>query len=389
MTSSSPALTLVEAEPATESDLAHLRARLWAAAECAGLDVRARVELTLAADRTNRAVQLQLCDDGHVQRLVLRCGSRVAAFQLPARQAASALAEDVAEARTGSPDWVDRQLRELSRTFATLDGRLASFERAYERQRVAAETLQHALLPLSLPASRDITCAARYLPATSGVRIGGDWYDAFVVARGRIVLTVGDVTGHGLDAAVVMGRLRTAARAYALEGHGPGAVLLRLSRMLQASSDEPLASAVVVLVDLRRASVTWAVAGHPPPLVRRPDGAVEHLDGEGWPLLGIEAAVGPRERTAPVERGSVLALYSDGLVERRGTILDEGIARLRDALGVCDPRDLPGSASSTVDRMLAGRTREDDTCLLLARYGAARRTTPAWSSSRRTSPSEA
>ncbi|MGN6686073.1 MAG: PP2C family protein-serine/threonine phosphatase, partial [Actinomycetales bacterium] len=355
------------------------RRQIWELAELAGLDVRSRLDAALTASAGHA---LEVCVDAEsCPTFSVRCGSRTCSFPL-SRLDAQGLLDSLGEAMplqdaqsAWSPeqlsDWWDRQLHDLGRAFAALDSRLASFERAYERQRVAAETLQHALLPVSLPAGRDLTCAAKYLPATTGVRAGGDWYDAFPVGHGQVVLTVGDVTGHGLDAAAVMGRLRAAARAYATEGHGPSAVLARLSRLLQASSDDVLASALVATLDVRAGTLVVAGAGHPAPLLRRPNGEVETITVPSWPLLGIEDVTAPEELEVHVERGTTFAFYSDGLIERRGLLLDDGLARLSLALARTEVHDVPAAAAEIVTEVLAGREREDDTCLLLARYGAA------------------
>lgn len=375
---STGSLVLLRSRVASE-DLPSARRQVWELAELAGLDVRTRLEaaLTLAADH-----RLEVwVDADNCLTFSVKCGGRTCSFplsRLDAQGMLESLGDTLPLEDSGSAwspdeltDWWDRQLHDLGRAFAALDARLASFERAYERQRVAAETLQHALLPVSLPTGRDLTCAAKYLPASTGVRAGGDWYDAFPVGHGQVVLTVGDVTGHGLDAAAVMGRLRAAARAYATEGHGPSAVLARLSRLLQASSDDVLASALVATLDVRSGAFVLAGAGHPTPLLRHPNAEVEVLAVPSWPLLGIEDVTAPDETRVQVTRGSTLAFFSDGLIERRGMLLDDGLSRLQVALGRADVHDVPAAAAEIVTEVLAGREREDDTCLLLARYGAA------------------
>ncbi|MFD5650373.1 PP2C family protein-serine/threonine phosphatase [Streptomyces sp. NPDC127039] len=238
----------------------------------------------------------------------------------------------------------------------------------YQHNRDIAETLQRALLT-ELPAPPGLALAARYLPATHGLNIGGDWYDAFRQPDGGVIAVVGDVTGHGLRAAVMMSQLRTALRAYAVDGGSPGQLLTRLHTFLHHLQPDLFATAVIARFHPDDPTVTWAAAGHPPPVLRTPDGGVRTLDAKPGAMLGIPMRQEIADHTVPMAPGSTLALYTDGLVERRARGIDPGIARLADALGSFGPAeldtDLEGSADGILRPMLSDSERDDDVCLLL------------------------
>ncbi|WP_406311160.1 SpoIIE family protein phosphatase [Streptomyces thermoviolaceus] len=241
--------------------------------------------------------------------------------------------------------------------------------RRFERNRDIAETLQRALLT-DLPATTaGLSLAARYLPAIHGLNIGGDWYDAFRQPDGGLVTVVGDVTGHGLHAAVMMSQLRTALRAYAVDGASPGRVLTRLHLFLDDLQPDLYATAVIARFRPGDPTFTWATAGHPPPVLRTGDGRVEILDTEPGAMLGIPLEQEIDDHTLPLTDGTTLALYTDGLVERRARGIDQGIERLAAALGTFGPAeldaDLDGSADRILVPLLSDSERDDDACLLL------------------------
>jgi hypothetical protein len=242
--------------------------------------------------------------------------------------------------------------------------------RRYEQHRDVAEALQRAQLT-DLPTAPGLRLAARYLPATHGLNIGGDWYDAFVQPDGSLITVIGDVTGHGLRAAVLMGQLRTALRAYAVEDGGPGDILTRLHAMLRHQHPELYATAAVARFHPGRTTLTWAAAGHPPPVVRLPDGTVRLLDTRPGIMLGVPTPFTYKEHTLDLPRGSTLALYTDGLVERRAEEIDRGIARLTHVLGGLSTtelgHDLNAAAESVLKPLLHDADRDDDVCLLLCR----------------------
>ncbi|MFF1449953.1 PP2C family protein-serine/threonine phosphatase [Streptomyces sp. NPDC058274] len=238
----------------------------------------------------------------------------------------------------------------------------------FEHSRDIAETLQRALLT-DLPTTPGLHLAARYLPATHGLNIGGDWYDAFRQPDGSLVAVIGDVTGHGLHAAVMMSQLRTALRAYAVDGGTPGQLLTRLHTFLHHLQPDLYATAVIARFRPDEPTVTWAAAGHPPPVLRTPEGDVRILDAKPGAMLGIPLQQDIRDHTAHLPPGSTLALYTDGLVERRAHGIDPGIERLAEALsaqGAAElDRDLERSADRILDPMLRDSERDDDVCLLL------------------------
>lgn len=256
-------------------------------------------------------------------------------------------------------------LLELARRLATaLDN-----ARRYEQHRDTAEALQRAQLT-ELPASEGLFLAARYLPATHGLNIGGDWYDAFPQPDGSVLAVIGDVTGHGLRAAVIMGQLRTALRAYAVEGDSPARILTRLHHMLRHQQPELYATAVIARFRPGDPDVVWAAAGHPPAVVRSPDGEVRVLETKPGIMLGVPLAYEYEDHVVRLGPGSTVALYTDGLVERRAEGIDPGISRLAHTLASLSPaelEDLDASADSLLKPMLHDSERDDDICLLLCR----------------------
>jgi GAF domain-containing protein len=247
----------------------------------------------------------------------------------------------------------------------------------FEHNRDIAETLQRALLT-ELPTTPGLRLAARYLPATHGLNIGGDWYDAFRQPDGSLITVVGDVTGHGLHAAVMMSQLRTALRAYAVDGGSPGQLLTRLHVFLHHLQPDLYATAVIARFRPDEPVLTWAAAGHPPPVLRTPDGAVRTLDARPGAMLGIPLRQDIADHTVELPPGSTLALYTDGLVERRALGIDPGIGRLTEALAALPETaldgaegDLTGAADRILTPMLHDSERDDDVCLLLCRTGDA------------------
>jgi anti-sigma regulatory factor (Ser/Thr protein kinase) len=198
----------------------------------------------------------------------------------------------------------------------------------YEREHAVAATLQRSLLPAQLPDVPGTAIATRYVPAVAEVEVGGDWYDVIPLAAGRVGLAMGDVVSRGVRAASVMGQLRNALRAYALDGHPPALVLDRLHAMLRTLERREMATLAYMVLDPIALSFTLASAGHPPPLVLSPDGRVCLIEEGRGPPLGAVADAVYKETSGVVEPGATLLLYTDGLVERREMWLDEGMERL-------------------------------------------------------------
>lgn len=235
--------------------------------------------------------------------------------------------------------------------------------RLYGRVQDIALTLQRALLPSAPAAGPYVDIAHRYLPGSRVTQVGGDWYDAIALPDGRVALVVGDVMGHGVPAAAAMGRLRITAKALARHVRDPAALLAELDDCAQEAGID-WATCQILLYDPYTGRALMANAGHPPPLVRRPDGTVDALaQGLGVPL-GV-GGVAYRTTGAELPEGATVALYTDGLVEARGQDIDTGIDALRSRLA-----GPVGSLEEAADRILAEllpETATDDTVLVLAR----------------------
>ena len=236
--------------------------------------------------------------------------------------------------------------------------------RAYERELSNVEMLQRSLLPDRLPALDGIQVAARYMPG--GADVGGDWYDAIPLEGGRLGAAMGDVVGHGIGAAALMGQLRHAMRAYALEGHSPAGVLDQLDRVVRSLDGSQMATLLYLVVEEDHSTVTFSSAGHVPPLVISPEGEAEYLETAPNPPLGVFESPTHKEMTARLEPGSTIVLYTDGLVEERGVSIDQGLEALRLAASQdpCHPDEL---CDRLVDSMLAIHTANDDIAVLALR----------------------
>jgi PAS domain S-box-containing protein len=233
-----------------------------------------------------------------------------------------------------------------------------------QEHRVAVE-LQRGLLPKRLPEIAGLQLAAHYEAA--GAEVGGDWYDAFALPGGRLGVVLGDVAGRGVPAASAMGQLRSVTRAFALADEGfrsPGEMLTRLNRHQLALGQTELFTVVYAIVDAPGGSVSWACAGHPPPLLRNGDRETQYLEG-GEGLMGIEDVV-YRDLRAPIGPGGILVFYTDGLIERRGESLDVGMRRLAAAVsaGDGDPSALCASVLESV-RCDEGELDDDVTALFV------------------------
>lgn len=297
-----------------------------------------------------------------ITRRSVRTGSRKLSVPLLAGRHALGVLELEREHRAFSAD--DVSLAHAVAGRAALGVRNA-YE--YEREHELAQRLQHAMLP-ALAELDEFDIAARYRSSTRGVHIGGDWYDAFGRSDGTVVLTVGDVTGHGLDAAIVMGQLQNALRAYAMEGHGPASSLRLVHELLRESRGSLYATAVVVEVQLRSGMIRWASAGHPPPLVQDAAGSVEYLDVDHGPMLGIDLSPSIPEHRRALTPDSSVALYTDGLIERRTSDIDAGMERLAAAFERCGDGKVGERTDDVLHEMLGGSDHDDDVCLLLCRW---------------------
>lgn len=238
--------------------------------------------------------------------------------------------------------------------------------RLYGRQRHVAEVLQHSMLT-ELPEIPGVELHARYLPAQAGDAVGGDWYDAFTQPDGSVMLAVGDVAGHDIEAAATMGQVRNLVRGDAYgRDDPPGRLLAQLDRALHGLRVP--AAATGVLARLRRDddgyALEFANAGHPPPILLRPDGEVEVWWESPEPLLGLMPRDSRPTHRRRVEPGSMLLLYTDGLVESPSRLIDDGIDRIRAVL-----RGNQGHTGEDLCTRLieSAARRADDIALLLVR----------------------
>ncbi|HEU0248303.1 MAG TPA: SpoIIE family protein phosphatase [Gaiellaceae bacterium] len=238
--------------------------------------------------------------------------------------------------------------------------------RVFESERATAETLQRSVLPASLPRVEGVQLAARYLPGSQGVAVGGDWFDALELHDGRLGLIVGDVMGKGVHAAASMGQLRNALRAFSVERLKPSSALARLDRLGDETLESAFATVVYAVVDPRNGVFRFSSAGHPPPVIAYPDGRIELLEGGRGLPLGTGMRPQYRQAVGELPAGGVLVLYSDGLVERRGESIDDGLAKLVAAIREA-PKDPERLLEHILDRVVGDAPRTDDIALLAAR----------------------
>jgi PAS domain S-box-containing protein len=261
-------------------------------------------------------------------------------------------------------DRLDARRRSAVRAVVALAAQSVERAQLYELEHTVAATLQESLLPRSLPREQHVTVATRYLPGSQELDVGGDWYDVVHVTDDRIGVAIGDVVGHGLDAASAMGQLRSALRSLALMGEGPAAVIQGLDRFARSTSPATVATAVYAEIDLATNQVRYACAGHPPPVVVVDHRVRELMDGRTTPLAALPDVPSTIEGVDVFPPGSVLLLYSDGLIERRGEPLDVGMERLRSLLAAL-PYDDPETLADLLLQELAGDIPQDDDIALL------------------------
>ncbi|MFD5462371.1 SpoIIE family protein phosphatase [Kitasatospora sp. NPDC127059] len=242
--------------------------------------------------------------------------------------------------------------------------------RLYDAEFALARGLQQALLPHRLPQVPGIRTAARYLPGTQGMEIGGDWYDA-IITGADLTLVIGDVEGHSVAAAAAMGQLRSAVRAFASGGEPPDRVLTRTNRLLLDLDPGLLASCCLVRLTPADGTVRIGRAGHLPPVLRHPDGRAEALYVPGGPLLGVDDGASYPVTELRLRPGSLLALYTDGLVEDPALAIDQGVDRLRAALAHGRPGEELEELAERLIREVGSTGRVDDVALLLTVFGEA------------------
>ncbi len=267
----------------------------------------------------------------------------------------------------------------LSGSLAHMGGRIGALLR---RERDVAETLQRSLLPERLPALAGARLAARFLPSEIGAQVGGDWYDAFALPDGALALVIGDVTGHDIRAASAMGQLRNAVRAWSVIDLAPAVVFDRLNDLLFNFDAKHMATCVYLRLPAQQSStpdptelvtITVANAGHCPPLVLTPSGHARLLEAPPCPPLGAVPDMRYSQHDHQIEYGSIVLLYTDGLIERRDRDLETGFDLLQRAAAdastdATDPDEL---CDGVLDRLSTDGPAADDVALLAVKVGLA------------------
>ena len=258
----------------------------------------------------------------------------------------------------------DDDLRNFLEAIAAQCGIALDRATRYEAERSVAEALQRSMLPASIPVMEGARVAARYLPGTTALDIGGDWYDTFTLADGRLGFVVGDVVGKGLQAASTMGQLRNGLRALALDETDIAATISRLNRLLESLAETPFATLAYVTVEPATSELCIVSAGHLPPLVIAPDGSTRYLEeGRNLPL-GVDPEIGYEASRVRVEPDSFVVLYTDGLVELADEPIDDGLRRLA-AVRPPAGRDPELLADAILEQIIGDSPRRDDIALLV------------------------
>jgi CheY-like chemotaxis protein len=233
----------------------------------------------------------------------------------------------------------------------------------FAQEHLIAETLQRSMLPSALPEVPGLALAARYVAGGGGTRVGGDWYDTVVMEDGRLMLAVGDVMGRGARAAAIMGQLRTAMRAYALQ-QLPATVLMRsLDLLLQDVAEDSLATAACVMLDPSTGALEVVLAGHPPPLVVDASGATRYLEADPHSPMGVRDAPLFLSSFSRLEPGATLFMFTDGLVESRVRPVGEGLDALAQTLRLAGPGGI-GEVCDLILAAMTGHGDDDDVALL-------------------------
>lgn len=231
-----------------------------------------------------------------------------------------------------------------------------------QTDRAAAAALQRSLIPSAPPRVTGAEMAARYVPGTGGV--GGDWYDVFTLPSGELGVVIGDVAGSGLAAAVIMGRMRSALRAYALETLDPGRVLGRLDRKMRHFEPNAMATVLYAVFDAPLDRMRICLAGHFPPVMAVPGQPAELVHAAAGLMIGVDADVQRAVTTVTIPRGALLCFYTDGLVERPGQVIDQGLTRLCHAVSAQPPE---AACGAVMGALIGGDRARDDIALLMLR----------------------
>lgn len=264
-----------------------------------------------------------------------------------------------------------RSPAELERVNAELQElltRQSELTAAYEREHHVAKTLQNALLPQSLPAIAGLDIRTAYRPAGHGLEIGGDWFDAFAISEHQIGISCGDVAGHGLLAASLMGSVRQMLRVAAREDDDPTVVLGRINRMVCSEEASLCVTAFYGVLDLTGGVLRYGTAGHPPPIVGSADEPVRFLAGEGL-MLGVDSGESYRQYRTTLAASDLLVVYTDGCVEQTRDI-ERGMAGLAAAVAAEAAADTPDAAASIHESIFGETAPRDDVAILTIRVRA-------------------
>ena len=233
---------------------------------------------------------------------------------------------------------------------------------AARADRTAVESLQRSLVPSALPAVAGAQMAARYVPG--GGVVGGDWYDVFTLPSGELCIVMGDVAGSGLPAAVIMGRMRSALRAYALETPDPGEVLGRLDRKLQHFEPEALATVLYAVIDPALDRMQVCLAGHFPPVIAVPGKPAELARIASGLMIGVSPGTPRPVTTVPIPPGALLCFYTDGLIERPDQLIDDGLERLCQVVAAESPET---ACAAVMGALVGNEPARDDIAVLMIR----------------------
>ncbi len=297
---------------------------------------------------SKRVALLPMATAGRARGVLCVASSKEAAFQADERAFLVLFAELTAQAI------------ERARLHDEAVVRVEQMVVAYDHERQVAALFQQHLLNRTMPVDPRVDLDASYQAGGDEVEIGGDFFDAFFISPNRLAVAVGDVVGRGIPAATVMGQVRTALRAYALEGHGPAWTLTRLDRFAESIDGAFCTSVAYSELDVDTGQLRYSCAGHPPPVLVLPDGGTQVLWDGRSPLLGVDPTATKTEAVAHMPPGGRLLLYSDGLVETRTRAIDEGIAELVTQLAANGGVEL-GRLTELVDGHGA---YSDDICVL-------------------------
>jgi PAS domain S-box-containing protein len=265
----------------------------------------------------------------------------------------------------GRPRFADADTEVVEEIARRLAVALANADTSASEHAIA-ETLQRSILPDTLPRIPGLDLAVRYLPATQGANIGGDWYDAFSVSGGRIALVTGDVAGHSIGSASLMGQVRSMLRAYAIDNSDPARVLRQTNAAVARLLPETLASVVYAVLDLATGGLTYANAGHPPPVLVTAAGRAAPLDDATGIMLGACDSTAFTTGYRRLSAGDGLLCYTDGLIEDRHRDIAEGLSLLTGALGRSAPPSAEHMCATAEAALLGTGHRADDVCLLAA-----------------------